>query len=122
MAVFGPPGALPTRPTASSTGRVAAAVIDRFAETIPDTEHTASVAFPHDLPVARAPQAVLLAVPPVVDEPLTTQTLVDIVAEVRDLARARMTGAASVGPGATTLHLAAMPAAGRTAVDLGGDR
>lgn len=50
---------------------------------IPDTGHTASVAFPHDIPTDRAPQAVLLAVPPAVDQPLTTQVLVDIVAETR---------------------------------------
>ncbi len=120
VAVFGPQGALVPRPTSSTPGKVAAAVIDRFAETIPDIEHNASVAFPHDLPIARAPQAVLLAVPPVVDQPLTTDVLVDIVAEVRDLARARMTGAASVGPNGSALHLAAMPAAGRAAVDFGG--
>ncbi len=65
-------------------------VIDRFAETVPDTEHVAAVAFPHDLPPARAPQAVVLAVPPVVDQELTPDVLVDIVAEVRALARARM--------------------------------
>jgi hypothetical protein len=122
VAVFGPSGVLPTRPAATTQGMVAAAVIDRFAETIPDTEHTASVAFPHDLPVARAPQAVLLAVPPDVTQPLDTPTLVDIVSEVRDLARARMTNAASVGTAANALHLAVIPAAGRTAVDLGGDR
>jgi hypothetical protein len=122
VAVFGPPGVLPSRPTANTAGFVAAAVIDHFAETIPGTEHTASVAFPHDLPTARAPQAVLLAVPPVVDQPLTTEVLVDIVAEVRALARARMAGAASVGTTASSLHLAAMPATGRGAVDLGGDR
>jgi hypothetical protein len=122
VAVFGPPGVLPSRPTANTAGFVAAAVIDHFAETIPGTEHTASVAFPHDLPTARAPQAVLLAIPPVVDQPLTTEVLVDIVAEVRALARARMAGAASVGTAASSLHLAAMPAAGRGAVDLGGDR
>jgi hypothetical protein len=118
VAVFGPQAALPPRPTSTAAGRVAAAVVDRFAETVPDTGHNASVAFPHDLPVARAPQAVLLAVPPVVDEPLTTDVLVDIVAEVRELARARMTSAASIGPSGSILHLAAMPAAGRAAVDL----
>ena len=122
VAVFGPAGVLPSRPTANTAGFVAAAVIDHFAETIPGIEHTASVAFPHDLPTARAPQAVLLAVPPEVEQPLTTGVLVDIVSEVRALARARMAGAVSVGAAASSLHLAAMPAAGRGAVDLGGDR
>jgi hypothetical protein len=120
IAVFGPEGVLRSRPTSTTAGTVAAAVIDRFAETIPDTEHTASVAFPHDIPTARAPQAVLLAVPPAVDQPLTTDVLVDIVAETRDLTRARMTGAADVGATGSALHLAALPAAGRAGVDFEG--
>jgi hypothetical protein len=122
VAVFGPAGVLPARPTSESVGTVAVAVVDRFAESIPDTQHNASVAFPHDIPIARAPQAVLLAVPPVVDQPLTTDVLVDIVGEVRDLARARMVAAAAVGPNASPLHLAAVPAAGRAAIDFGGGR
>ena len=119
VAVFGPRGVLPKQPRDATPGAVAAAVIDRFAETIPDQEHIASVAFPHDLPTARAPQAVLLAVPPDVDQQLTTEVLIDIVAETRDLARARMTRAASVGASSSALHLAAFPATGRTGVDFG---
>ena len=120
LAVFGPRGVLPKKPRDTSPGFVAAAVVDRFAESIPDQEHTASVAFPHDLPTARAPQAVLLAVPPEVDQPLTTDVLVDILAETRDLARARMARAASVGASSGALHVAAFPATGRTGVDFGG--
>ena len=100
LAVFGPPGTVPTQPSGQAT--VALAVIDRFAETIPASEHIAAVAFPHDLPPGRAPQAVLLAVPPVVDEELTTDALIDVIEEVRALARARMaapdTLGAAVGP------------------------
>lgn len=119
VAVFGPQGVLPPRPKSTTVGTVGAAVIDRFAETIPETEHTASVAFPHDIPTARAPQAVLLAVPPAVDQPLTTEVLVDIVVETRDLTRARTTGAAAVGASGSALHLLALPAAGRAGVDFG---
>ena len=72
--------------------------------------HVSSVAFP-DVPTARAPQAIVLAVPPVVDEELSAAVLVDIVAEVRDLARARMVDAASMGPATGSLHLAACPRA-----------
>jgi hypothetical protein len=120
VAAFGPPGVLPSRPVETTPGRVAVAVIDRFAETVPDTEHVAAVAFSHDLPGARAPQAVVLAVPPVVDEDLTPAVLVDIVAEVRALARARMANAAELGAAARSLHLAALPASGRVGVELGG--
>ena len=120
VAVFGPQGTLPASVRPQSDDVVAVAVVDRFAESIPDVEQVASVAFPHDLPTSRAPQAVVLAVPPDVDAELTTDVLVDIVAGVRELARARMTSAAAVGAAASHLHLAAMPAAGRAGVHLGG--
>lgn len=118
VAVFGPRDVLPGQPPRSATATVAAAVIDRFAETVPARDHVASVAFPHDHPTARAPQAVLLAVPPSVEEPLTTEVLVAIVAEVRALARARMISPDDLGADAASLHLAAMPATGRTGVVL----
>jgi hypothetical protein len=118
LAVFGPAGAVAAHP--SGQAAVALAVIDRFAETIPASEHVAAVAFPHDLPPARAPQAIVLAVPPVVDEDLTTDTLIDVIGEVRALARARMAAPDTLGADAGSLHLAAMPAAGRTGVRLGG--
>jgi len=120
-AVFGPPNVLPSRPAANTAGTVAVAVVDRFGETVPDPEHISSVAFSHDLPPARAPQAVVLAVPPVVDEELTPAVLVDIVADVRALARTRMADAAQLGAAAGALHLAAMPAAGRSGVALGAE-
>ena len=121
-AVFGPPNVLPPQPAANTTGTVAVAVIDRFGETVPDPEHISSVAFSHDLPPARAPQAVVLAVPPDVDEELTPAVLVDIVADVRALARTRMADAAQLGAAAGALHLASLPAAGRSGVALGGAR
>jgi hypothetical protein len=119
VAAFGPRGTLPASVTPQADALVAVAVVDRFAESIPDPEQVASVAFPHDLPTSRAPQAVVLAVPPDVDAELTTDVLVDIVVGVRELARARMTNAAAVGAAASHLHLAMFPAAGRTGVDLG---
>ena len=67
------------------------ACVDRFGEVIPDEEQSTGVAFGFDAPAARAPQAILLAVPPDLDAAAwTTQTLVAIVAETRALARARM--------------------------------
>lgn len=118
LAVFGPAGAVPAQPSGSAT--VALAVVDRFAETVPAEQHVAAVAFPQDLPPARAPQAILLAVPPVVDEELTTDVLIDVVGEVRALARARMASPDMLGAAIGSLHLAAMPAGGRTGVRLGG--
>jgi hypothetical protein len=119
VAVFGPPRVLPSRPVAATPGKVAVAVVDRFAETVPDPQQVSSVAFSHDLPPARGPQAVVLAVPPVVDQELTGAVLVDIVAEVRRLARTRMADAAQMGPATGALHLAAVPASGRVGVELG---
>jgi hypothetical protein len=45
--------------------------------------------------------------------------LVDIVADVRARARTRMADAAQLGAAAGALHLASMPAAGRSGVVLG---
>jgi hypothetical protein len=118
-AAFGPPNVLPARPNANTPGTVAVGVIDRLGETIPDPEHISSVAFSHDLPPGRAPQALVLAVPPVVDAELTPAVLVDIVAEVRALARARMADTADMGAATGALHLAALPASGRAGVQLG---
>ena len=119
IAAFGPPGVLPARPKDTTPGTVACAVLDRFAETVPATEHVSAVAFPHDLPTARAPQAIVLAVPPVVDEELTPGVLVDIVAEVRALARTRIADVTDIGPVVGALHLATLPASGRDGVQLG---
>jgi hypothetical protein len=121
VAAFGPAGVLPPRPAANTPGTVAVGVVDRFAETVPDAEQVGSVAFSHDLPPARAPQAVVLAVPPVVDEDLTAAVLVDVVSEVRRLARTRMADAAQLGAAAGSLHLAALPASGRVGVELRSD-
>jgi hypothetical protein len=119
VAAFGPPGVLTSRPAATTPGTLAVAVLDRFAETVPAAEHVSAVAFSHDVPTARAPQAVLLAVPPVVDEELTAAVLVDIVREVRALARTRLADTAQMGAAAGSLHLAALPASGRAGVELG---
>jgi hypothetical protein len=70
--------------------RVGVVLLDRFAETAPSSSHTTSAAFGFNGPKARAPQSILLAVPPDVNEPLDEETLVEILAETRLLARARM--------------------------------
>ncbi|HZI98088.1 MAG TPA: hypothetical protein VFD41_11260, partial [Actinomycetales bacterium] len=88
VAACGPPGVLDEG--ADPSRQVALGLLDSWSEVVPGTEHSTHVAFHYDAPGARAPQAILVAVPPVVDEPLDTATLVEIVGETRELARARM--------------------------------
>ena len=106
---------------APGTGEVAVAVLDRFTEVVPATEQRTGVAFGFDAPGSRAPQAVLLAVPPDLDEGLPDQTLVDIVAETREFARARMARPADLPEEfGTWLPTALLPAtAGPSTVSLG---
>lgn len=65
-------------------------VLDSWAEVIPATNHTAGAAFRFNAPAARAPQALLLAVPSVPGEEVTLETALAAVAQVRTLAQARM--------------------------------
>jgi hypothetical protein len=70
--------------------RLAGLVVDDWMETIPAAVETTGVAFHYDAPGSRAPQAVLLAVPP---DPAATawsfEALRDTVLEALDLARIR---------------------------------
>ena len=70
--------------------KVAVGSIDSWTETVPEPRHTTQAAFHFNAPGARAPQAILLAVPPVLDRPLGLPTLLATVRETRDLAHARM--------------------------------
>jgi hypothetical protein len=98
---------------------VAAALIDRFTEFVPAQEQTTAAVFGFDAPAARAPQAILLAVPPDLDVPLDPDTLLEIVAEARELAHARMARPADFDEAVRGLLPAVLlPAAGRTAVRL----
>jgi hypothetical protein len=79
---------------------------DGWTETIPDREETTGIAFHHDAPGARPPQAVLLAVPPAAENPAwSLDVLLDTVAEAHDLARIR-----AVGPRELDLLGALLPA------------
>ena len=67
--------------------------VDAWPETIPVREETTGIAFHHDAPGARAPQAMLLAVPP--DAAATAWTTDDLLAtidEAHELARLRGVG------------------------------
>jgi hypothetical protein len=76
--------------TLDGSASLAIASIDRFSEVIPGSTQFAGAAFGFDAPAARAQQAILLAVPPVTTHPLDAQTLIEILAETRELAHARM--------------------------------
>ena len=67
--------------------------VDAWPETIPAREETTGIAFHHDAPGARAPQAVLLAVPPnAAANSWTTDDLLATIDEAHDLARLRGVG------------------------------
>jgi hypothetical protein len=80
------------------TATVAVAAVDAFSEVVPAAEVFTGSAFGFDAPAARAPQAILLAVPPSVSRPLDDQTIVQIVTETRDLAHARMARPVDLDP------------------------
>jgi hypothetical protein len=82
---YGPPGV-----AVGGAARVAVALLDHWAEMIPSRQHTTGAAFGFNAPKSRAPQSILVAIPPDLATPLDTPTLIDILAETRLLTRARM--------------------------------
>jgi hypothetical protein len=72
------------------TGNWAGLLLDEWSELIPASVQQTGVAFHYPSPRAEAPQAVLLAVPPVDAAKWSTQVLADIVRETFDLARIRL--------------------------------
>jgi hypothetical protein len=102
--------------------RVAAALVDAWSDTAPDPDQITTAVFGFNGPAARAPQAVLLAVPADLaggyGAALDTPELVDVLIGTREAAHAR-----AVEPDALGAHLAvvpttALPATGATAVPL----
>lgn len=69
---------------------LAVVLLDSWTETVPSQQQTVTAAFGFNAPASRPPQAILLAVPPVDNAPLDSATLLDILAETRDLVHARM--------------------------------
>jgi hypothetical protein len=79
--------------TMNFSAPLAGIVCDAWPETIPGREETTGIAFQHDAPGARAPQAVLLAVPPAATNPAwSVDTILDTLIEAHDLARIRAVG------------------------------
>lgn len=116
LAAFAHAGAL--EPGADPARWVAVGLLDQWTEVVPAVDHTTTVAFHHDAPGARAPQAVLVAVPPDVDADLDGETLVAIVGETRTTARARAAVPPDLDAYSAALPLLTLPADGTTAVRL----
>jgi hypothetical protein len=112
LALFGPQGVM-------SGTEIAIGLVDAWGETIPETEHITSAAFGFSAPAARAPQAILLAVPPNPAQRLDGATIVEILAETRLAARARAADPAELGAALAALPSIMLPAAGPTAVEVG---
>jgi hypothetical protein len=72
--------------------QVAGVVVDSWVDVIPRRELTTGLTFNFDAPGARAPQAILLAVPAAQQEHWSLDGLVAVVQETADLARIRMVG------------------------------
>lgn len=70
--------------------KIAVGLIDSFNEAVPMPQRKTMSAFGFNAPAARAPQAILLAVPPKLRQRLDTKVILKILEETRELAKARM--------------------------------
>jgi hypothetical protein len=100
-------------PGVAADGAVGIALLDDWAETVPSSKHTTHAAFGFDAPRARAQQAVLLAVPPDEQVPITADSLPSIVLSTRALARARMAQPDQLGAWTVAVPTSMVLAAGR---------
>jgi hypothetical protein len=82
---------------ASLGGDLRGLLVDEWTELVPRREETTGIAFQYDPPDASAPQAILLAVPPVVGAPWTVGGLNRVLLETLDLLRLRAVDPAALG-------------------------
>ena len=82
---------------ADGNDTVAVAALDAWTDSVPSRRHATTAAFGFNAPKARAPQAVLLAVPPDPSQRLTNDGLLAVVLETRELVHARAAGPTDVG-------------------------
>ena len=68
---------------------VAIAALDGWSDSVPSRRHATVAAFGFNAPKSRAPQAVLVAVPPDITKRLDNAHLLDVVLETRELVQAR---------------------------------
>jgi hypothetical protein len=94
----------------------AVGLVDSWSEVIPATQHDTTAGFGFNAPAARAPQGILLAVPPADPTQLDNETLVQIVHETRELAHARMATAEDLSGYASAIPTMMFPAMGDTRV------
>jgi hypothetical protein len=78
-------------------GPLAGLLVDEWTELVPSRSETTGIAFQYDPPDASAPQAILLAVPPVIGEPWTVGRLNRVLLETLDLLRMRGVDPARLG-------------------------
>jgi hypothetical protein len=97
---------------------LAVAVLDSWNETTPAKRHIVEAAFGFNAPSSRAPQAILLAVPPDEARPLDTEMLAHIVLEARETAHARMAMPDDLADYAVLFPFAMLPAQQPTGVDM----
>ena len=69
--------------------QLAGLLVDELTELVPSATETTGVAFRYEPPTATAPQALLLAVPPVIGEAWTAGGLNQVLLETLDLAHVR---------------------------------
>jgi hypothetical protein len=71
-------------------------ILDDYIEAVPTPATTTAVSFGFDTPIARPPQSVLLAVPPVAGTPWSIDAVAQLIGETLDLAKVRMVDLSSV--------------------------
>jgi hypothetical protein len=79
------------------TGVLSGLLIDEWVEVVPNRSETTAITFQTDPPNACAPQAVLLAVPPVVGQPWTGSELARVLTETLELLKLRAVDAEALG-------------------------
>lgn len=97
---------------------IAYVILDRWTETIPDTAAHAAAALGFDAPRARAPQAIIVTVPPRPGTDPEVDEVVAVVEQVRQLARARAALPEQLVETGALLPVTAMPVFGPTGVKL----
>ncbi|MFN8120497.1 MAG: hypothetical protein U0R67_13135 [Micropruina glycogenica] len=85
-------------PVLRAGATLAGLLVDEWAEVVPSASETTGVAFRYDPPESMAPQAILLAVPPVLDEPWTVGRLNQVLVETLELAHLRAVPPEALGP------------------------
>lgn len=100
---------------------VAVGLIDSWAEAVPRTRQTTTAAFGFNAPAARAPQAILIAVPPDITAgaaKLDTAALINVLEETRELAHARAVNAEELGSYLAVAPTALLHATGPSGISL----